>query len=130
MMLATTRFVHFSRTDDDHRVVIAGRFAIDQPLGTAGRLAAHHANGLQLFHVLCLGQQQWHAAKRLTAEIGVQPGDKNPLAYFQDFKNIRDLALEAQRIAAVEMYEAECGLGCELLRLRGCLAATEGTGDA
>ncbi len=54
--------------------MISGRLAVHQALRTAGRLAADHADGVQLVHHLGFGHQLWHRAKRLAAEIGVQSG--------------------------------------------------------
>ena len=60
--------------------LIMRRFAIDQALRTAGSFTAHHADGLELVHAFGNAQKDWHTAKRLTAKIGIQPGDNHPHA--------------------------------------------------
>jgi len=72
---AAARFVDFAGPDHDDRVVEEGRLTVDETLGTAGRLAALDANGLELVHLLGYGHQQRHGAEGLAAKVHVQAGD-------------------------------------------------------
>jgi hypothetical protein len=44
MMPPASGFVHFRRTNYDHRIVVMGGFPINQALGAGGGLTANHAD--------------------------------------------------------------------------------------
>jgi hypothetical protein len=78
MAAAAARLVHFRSANNHNRVMVMRRFSIDKALRPRSRLAAHHANRIEFVHCLCFGNYDRHAAERLAAEIGIQPGDNNP----------------------------------------------------
>ena len=71
-------FVHLGCTDDNHRVIVASRLTVDQPLGACGGLTAYHANGLQFIHPFSKGHKQGHAAEWLPPEVLVQSSKDDP----------------------------------------------------
>ena len=109
MMLPAARFVQLGGADDHHRVVIAGRLAIDQALGAAGRLAAHHADGVQLVHHLRLCHQHRHRPEGLAAEIGVQAGhDHAHPAVGQALRHVDHLAVE--KLGFIDGHDGRFGV--------------------
>ena len=59
-MAAAEGFVGFVRADEDDRVLVGGGLAVDDALRSRGVLAADHADGVQLLHLLRLGQEQYY----------------------------------------------------------------------
>ena len=80
MVFPAAGFVGFLSADEDDRVVVAGRAAVDQPLRAGGRLAADDADGVQLDNFVGAAQQLRHRAEGLAAEIQVEPGDHDTQA--------------------------------------------------
>ena len=75
MTAAATGFVRFAAPYQDDGVVVSGRLAVDQALGAAGRRPTCDTDGLKLGDLLSLGHQERHRAKRLAAEVHVEPGE-------------------------------------------------------
>src|SRR5256885_1201149 len=69
---ATARFVRLLRPDDDDRIVPVGRNAVDDPLRTRRRLAAHDADRLQLVDALGQREQYRDGPERLATEVQVE----------------------------------------------------------
>src|SRR5690348_18393559 len=70
-----SRFVCLRASDHDRRRVVARWSARNESLISARRIAALHADRVQLVYDLGNRQELWHGAKRLTAKVGVRAGD-------------------------------------------------------
>src|SRR3990170_3804097 len=66
------RLVRLFRADHDDRLVVEGRDAVDDALGSRRRLAADDADGLELVHFLREREQRRHGTERLAAEVEVE----------------------------------------------------------
>ena len=71
------------------------RHPVDQPLGAGRGLAADHAYGGELRHLVGKGKQPGHRAKGDAAEVAVQPCDDDLLAGGgQPFDDLRQPLVE------------------------------------
>src|SRR5215207_5531220 len=69
------RLVALVSADHDRRRVVARGTAVDQSLVAARRVAAHHADRVELVHHLGHREELRHAAEWLAAEVGVGAGE-------------------------------------------------------
>ncbi len=98
MAVAAAGFVDLARADENDRVVVFGRRAVDEALCARGRRAADDADGGQLVHLFRLREEERHRTEWLAAEIQIQPGDQD--AYAAIGKHVdhpRDLGVKELR---------------------------------
>ncbi len=89
-MQAAAGFVELGSADNNDRVVIVGRFAVDEALGAAGGFTANHADGIELVHAFGLSHECGHAAKGFAAKIGIEPGNQDADAAVGQFLHYAD----------------------------------------
>ena len=77
MTTTTACFVNFVGANQDHRIIVVGRLAINKALGAACRSTAYHANRLKFVDGFGLGHQKGHRAKGFTTEVHVQASQDN-----------------------------------------------------
>jgi hypothetical protein len=80
--MPATSLVGFTTANEDNRIIIVGREAVNEALGTAGWGATDHADGLKLLDLLGFGHKQGHGPKGLPAKVHVQPGQNDPHTRF------------------------------------------------
>lgn len=72
MVLAAASFIGFLGTDHDNRVVVAGRLAIHEALGTAGIFTTNDANGMEFGYLFGDGEELGNRAKRFTTKVHIE----------------------------------------------------------
>src|SRR5262245_16457406 len=78
MAMATPCLIRFPPPYHNGRAVPAGRSAIDQPLVTAGRTPAHHADRMELVDYLGHGHEGAHRPEGEAPEVHVGTGQDDP----------------------------------------------------
>jgi hypothetical protein len=78
MAVPAAGFVGLSRTDQDDRIVVLRRMAVDQALAVRRLVPADDTYRMKLIDTLGLGEEPGHRAKGLTTKIHVQARNNDP----------------------------------------------------